>query len=247
MEPIKTIRLGETPSTNQYLHDYRGDEGSLMTVVTAEHQTAGRGQGSNTWESEAGKNLLFSIKARPEGLAARRQFVMLEAGALAVRDALAHYAEGFTVKWPNDIYWRDLKISGTLSECTVTGGLVGSCVLGTGINVNQREFTGGAPNPVSLCRVTGHNVSRDEVLGAVIERFAHYLGMVNGGEYGAVHALYAAALYRRTGLHAYRDASDDFMATVERIEPDGRLVLRKAGGEVREYLFKEVEHIIIKS
>lgn len=244
MELIKTIRLDETTSTNLYLRNYAGDEGRLMTVVTAEHQTAGRGQGRNTWESEAGKNLLFSIKTRPERLAARRQFAMLEAGALAVRDALAAYADGITVKWPNDVYWHDLKISGTLSECTVSGGLVGTCVLGTGININQQTFTGGAPNPVSLCHVTGHDVCRDEVLDAVITRFAHYLGMVNAGAYDDIDALYAAALYRRTGLHAYRDASGEFMAEVERVEPDGRLVLRKADGEVKEYLFKEVEHVI---
>ena len=244
MELIKTIRLDETTSTNLYLRNYAGDEGRLMTVVTAEHQTAGGRQGGKTRESEGGEHLPVSIKTRPERLAARRQFAMLEAGALAVRDALAAYADGITVKWPNDVYWHDLKISGTLSECTVSGGLVGTCVLGTGININQQTFTGGAPNPVSLCHVTGHDVCRDEVLDAVITRFAHYLGMVNAGAYDDIDALYAAALYRRTGLHAYRDASGEFMAEVERVEPDGRLVLRKADGEVKEYLFKEVEHVI---
>lgn len=240
---IKIIRLDETDSTNRYLRDYRGEEGGMMTVVTASHQTAGRGQGRNSWESEAGQNLLFSIKTYPEGLAARRQFVMLEAGALAVRDALAQYADGFTVKWPNDVYHGDMKISGTLSECTISGGLVGACIMGTGINVNQRTFVSDAPNPVSLAAVVGHDVSLDVVLDDVLRRFSAYLGMVNSGRYDGVHDRYCACMYRREGLHAYRDAAGEFAAGIERVEPDGHLVLKRADDSVSRYMFKEVEFI----
>ena len=70
---IKTIRLSETDSTNRFMREYAGEEGELMTVATTDYQTAGRGQGRNTWESEAGKNLLFSIKTYPRRLQARRQ------------------------------------------------------------------------------------------------------------------------------------------------------------------------------
>ena len=243
-EPVKIIALGETDSTNRFMREYTGGEGRLMTVVTAEHQTAGRGQGRNTWESEAGKNLLFSVLTRPSGLAARRQFVMLEAGALAVRDALAAVIGETTVKWPNDVYWRDMKISGTLSECTISGGLVGRCILGTGINVNQRRFVSDAPNPVSLAMITGRDADRLGLLRQFIARFSHYLGMVNDGQYDAIHGLYAEALYRRTGRHAWRDAGGCFTATVERVEPDGRLVLRRDDGRLSTYMFKEVEHVI---
>ena len=247
MENIKIIRLDETTSTNLYLRDYTEDEGRLMTVVTAEHQTAGRGQGRNSWESAPGENLLFSVKVRPRGLQARRQFVMLEAGALAVRDALSQYAGDITVKWPNDVYWRDMKSRGTLAAWTVSGAPVRACILGPGLNVNQREFVSGAPNPVSLCQITGRKVSRAEVLDKFITRFAGYLSLINAGRYDGIHALYCASLYRRTGLHAWRDAAGGFTASIERVEPDGRLVLRKADGEVNEYLFKEVEYVRIKS
>lgn len=244
MEKIKTINLSETDSTNRFLREYRGEEGTLMTVVTAEHQTAGRGQGRNMWESEAGKNLLFSVKTYPKGLAARRQFVMLEAGALAVCAALSRYADGFTVKWPNDVYWRDMKISGTLSECAVSGGMVGGCVLGTGVNVNQHVFVGGAPNPVSLSMILGRDVDRGEVLAAFLERFESYLDRIDSGRYDGIDRRYAASLYRRTGFHAYRDASGSFTAAIERVETDGRLVLRRNDGRLGTYMFKEVETII---
>ena len=239
----KIIRIGETDSTNRFLREYKGEEGSLMTVAAADYQTAGRGQGSNTWESEAGKNLLFSILTHPERLGAQRQFVMLEAGSLAVRDALSPYADGFSVKWPNDVYWHDMKISGTLSECTISHGFVSRCIMGTGININQRTFVSDAPNPVSLAQITGHDVSREIVMESVIGRLGHYLGMITEDRYDEIHALYHEALYRREGLHAYRDTTDCFMAAIRGIEPDGRLVLRRADGSERTYMFKEVEFI----
>lgn len=244
MEDIKIIRICETDSTNRYLHGYDGEEGGLMTVVVAEYQSAGHGQGGSKWESEPGKNLLFSVMTRPERLDVRRQFVMLEAGALAVRDALARYAGGMTVKWPNDVYWHDMKISGTLSECTVAGGLVGRCILGTGVNVNQRKFTGDAPNPVSLGLILDREVDRSEVLASFLDSFRTLFGMVNAGRYDEVDRLYAESLYRREGFHAYRDKGGAFMAAIERIEPDGRLVLRREDGGVSAYMFKEVEAVI---
>lgn len=244
MEDIKIIRLDETDSTNHYLHGYRGGEGRLMTVATAEYQSAGHGQGGNTWESEVGKNLLFSVMVRPKQLDVRRQFVMLEAGALAVRDALARYAGDMTVKWPNDVYWRDMKISGTLSECTVAGGCVGRCILGTGINVNQHVFPASVPNPVSLSGIVGRDVDRGEVLAAFLESFRTLLGMVDACEYDEVDRRYASSLYRREGFHAYRDKGGCFKAAIHRIEPDGRLVLRREDGSLSRYMFKEVEAVI---
>lgn len=244
MENIKIIRLDETDSTNRFLQDYGGEEGAVMTIATAEHQTAGRGQGRNTWESEAGRNLLFSIKTRPKALAAGRQFVMLESGALAILDVLSAYADGFTVKWPNDVYWRDKKISGTLSECTVNRGCVGTCILGTGININQQTFTSGAPNPVSLSMITGCEVSRDDVMNSFLTAFKGYLDKVNSGRYDEIDGLYAASLYRRNGYHAYRDDEGTFTAAIESVASDGRLTLRRSDGRMKTYMFKEVEYII---
>lgn len=244
MERIKIIHIDETDSTIRWMRGYRGEEGSLMTVVAAEYQSAGRGQGSNRWESEAGCNLLFSIRVRPVSVPAARQYVMLEAESLAVRDALALHADGITIKWPNDIYHADRKISGTLSECAVSGGMIKSCVIGTGINVNQRLFTSDAPNPVSLRAITGRATDREELLRAVLERFGIYLGMVNGGRYDEIHDLYRRSLYRREGFHRYRDSGGEFMAAIEDIGPDGRLMLRRADGSLGSYLFKEVSFII---
>ena len=101
-KPYTYKPLEETDSTIRYMREEMPDNKHFMTIVRAEYQTAGRGQGNNTWESERGKNLLCSIRISPEGLPANRQYVILQAAALAVRDTLTEYTDGITIKWPND-------------------------------------------------------------------------------------------------------------------------------------------------
>lgn len=267
MEDIKIIELDEIDSTNRYLHDYNGEEGHKMTIVVCQTQTAGRGNGSNTWESEAGKNLTFSVKFHPNGVPANRQYVLLEAMALAVRNVLSKEVEsirswsmledydfmfgrsvasgidcrGFTIKWPNDIYWDDRKISGTLSECEINSQGVKSCIIGTGININQREFLSDAPNPISLSQIMRRNISIKRILSSVTEYFLGYLDMVNNGEYDAIHDEYMNVLYRRIGSYGYEDANGEFYARIEDVRHDGYLLLRRDDGTLSEYEFKEVK------
>ena len=107
----KIIRLKEIDSTNRFLRELKDEQEDEMVVAVADFQTAGKGQGSHTWESEAGKNLLFSIKVHPRWVPVRQQFLLSMAGAIAIKEALETYVDGITLKWPNDVYWNDKKIS----------------------------------------------------------------------------------------------------------------------------------------
>ena len=244
MKKTIIIHLRETDSTNHLLRDYKDDGSADIVVVTADHQTAGRGQGTNTWESEADKNLLFSIKVRPEKVPIRMQNMLSMTEALAVKEALDSYAEGITLKWPNDVYWHDQKISGTLIETTLAHQHISSCIFGTGINVNQVAFVSDAPNPVSLEQILGHEVAVDEVLQRVLTAFEKYYELLDEGDYGDISALYHLALYRRKGYHRYRDADGAFEGALVEVEDDGHLILHDRQGVMRSYLFKEVEFVL---
>ena len=237
------IHLDETPSTNTFLKEYAPADDTGLVVATAEYQSRGRGQGTNRWESERGQNLLFSILVFPKGIAASRQYVLSMAGALALKAALDPYTEGISLKWPNDVYWHDRKISGTLIETALAGSTIRRCVFGTGINVNQTRFYSDAPNPVSLHQILGRSVNRDELLQQVLGRFSHYYGMALDGEGARLSALYHEALYRKAGVWPFRDADGVFRATIQGVEPDGRLVLLDTGGRTRRYAFKEVRFL----
>ena len=111
------IQLNTTDSTNNYLKK-RSKEDDLpeFTLVTASHQTAGRGQRGNFWESNPSDNLLFSLLVRPAKLPIQEQFMLSEAVSISLVKTLLKYAEDFTIKWPNDIYWQNKKICGILIE-----------------------------------------------------------------------------------------------------------------------------------
>lgn len=240
----KIVNLEEVDSTNRFLHDYTPAAGEEMTIVTARFQTAGRGQGSNRWESKAGDNLLFSLLVHPVRVPLALRFLLSEAGALALKEALDSYTDGIRVKWPNDIYWQDRKISGTLIETHVCGGSLQDFIFGCGVNVNQTEFVSDAPNPVSLRQIIGRQVPTEEVLGRIMEAFGKYYGMVVDGQYAGIAARYDEVLYRRHGFFPYRDQDGAFEGAIVEVEDDGRLVLRDRPGSLRRYAFKEVEYIL---
>ena len=242
----KIIHLAQTASTNDYLRALPSPQDDSMTVVYADWQTAGRGQGSNKWESEAGKNLLFSILVCPTSIDITRQFVLSMAGALAVKAALDKYTDGISLKWPNDIYWRDRKISGTLIETTVKGKTLERCVYGIGLNVNQHEFRSNAPNPVSLYNIIGVEIPLNEVLDAVLLSFNEYYQRAIEGDISGIIHEYNAALFRREGLHAYEDCAthEHFEARISRVAPNGCLHLIDANGQERTYWMKEVRFIL---
>ena len=87
---FRMLELDEVTSTNDFLRGYKSVDGERrITLVTAEYQTAGRGAGTNHWESQRGENLLFSLLVHPRHIPADRMFVMSEIMSLAVREAIA--------------------------------------------------------------------------------------------------------------------------------------------------------------
>ena len=241
---MKIIRFDEIDSTNSFLHGYHEGDDVETVVAVAEYQTAGRGQGTNHWESERGKNITMSVRIAPKGVKAAEQYVLSMCMALAVKDVLSEHAEGMTVKWPNDIYWNDKKISGTLIETTIAGKNVKTCIFGTGINVNQTVFRSDAPNPVSIKQIVGHEVDREELLKKVMRNLEKYLKIVYSGERKKIHDAYMNCLYRKEGVHKYRDNNGTFEASIERVEDSGHLVLRSTDGRERRYGFKEVAFVL---
>ncbi len=215
-----------------------------FTIVVTEEQTAGRGQKGNSWESEKGKNILFSLLCHPEFVRASQQFLLSQCIALAIRGALAEHVEGVTVKWPNDIYVGDKKISGTLIECDLMGKSIANCIIGTGVNINQEVFVSDAPNPISLKLLTGKDYDREEILADIVERFTTLYDRLQNGEAEAIRDEYMQCLYRKDGMHEYEDVRGRFMAEIADVEPTGHLLLRFENGNTVRYEFKEVKFIL---
>ena len=250
MKKIKWHRSDSIGSTNTYLRELNGGDPAYdYEVAVADFQTAGRGQKGNTWESEQGKNLLFSILAHPKGIKVQEQFYISEAIALAVSDAVIavagpEYAADFSVKWSNDIYYKDFKMAGILIENTLQGSSILDTVVGVGLDVNQEVFVSDAPNPISLKNITGRDYDRDALLDDIIARFIGYMELDTPSQRAGVDELYRNRLYRRQGYYTFRDENGVFEACIEGIRPDGCLMLQTRSGEHRTYEFKQVQFVL---
>ena len=165
---MKILHFDEINSTNVYLYDKISENNDISdTVVVAAHQTAGRGMDKNRWESEAGKNLLFSMALKVNFLEAENQFKISQAVSVAIVETLQKIINSnkFFIKWPNDIYYGDKKLAGMLIQNTVEGRMMGVSIIGIGLNVNQIEFSKDIPNPISLKMIAKEiNLENIEIL-----------------------------------------------------------------------------------
>ena len=106
------------------------------TVISAGFQEAGRGQIGSSWTASAGKNLLLSVIPYPRWLAARQQFTLSQAVALAVADTISSATGKMAeVKWPNDVYLEGKKLAGILIQNSLSGTYLQNAVVGIGLNV----------------------------------------------------------------------------------------------------------------
>ena len=231
----KIVHIDETDSTNRWLKDH--GEGTM--VVATDYQTAGKGCGSNAWESERGKNLTFSMLIHPDGIAAREQFRITEVVSVALCRTLQPYIYNkVEIKWPNDIYVGDRKLCGILIENRLQGNVIVDCIIGIGLNVNQRVFLSDAPNPVSMYQLTGQETDRGAILADFLRTFdQEWQNKTNGSEYREL-------LYRKGKDGLYEAKTGRFVARLADVLPDGKLLLVDEEGKEHTYAFKEVSFII---
>src|SRR4029077_2304643 len=131
------IVLEQTGSTNDAILQIANANSKEGLVVFAEHQTAGRGQRGNRWESAAGKGLWFSILLRPE-------IQLSDSGRLtiwaieAISDVIRiEFGLAPAIKLPNDVQLNGHKVAGVLVEMRAQDKAPHLAVVGIGVNVNQ--------------------------------------------------------------------------------------------------------------
>jgi BirA family transcriptional regulator, biotin operon repressor / biotin---[acetyl-CoA-carboxylase] ligase len=243
---LTTYFIPQTLSTNALLRQMvREQDLADGFVVHTDFQEAGKGQAGNSWESAEGENLLFSMVLYPVQIAIEEQFLLSQLVSVAIKRALDEYVEDISVKWPNDIYWKDKKLAGILIESSLQGARIKSMVVGVGLNVNQTEFVSNAPNPVSLRQIIGHPVDRMRLLDTVRDNILElYAGMDAGVDAERIRAEYAQMLYRKQGLHLFKAGEEHFEASIHAVHPDGKLELKTEDGQSRGFYFKEVGFVV---
>lgn len=167
----KICWLESTDSTNKELRK-RLDQSDNLSIIAAEMQSAGRGQGDHTWHSAPGLNLTFSILLRHRCLKASDALAVTSIMALGIRDYLHTKGIEPWIKWPNDIWVGDKKICGILVENCIHAGAIDFSIVGVGLDLNQTDWPAELPNPVSLKELTGKDYDTHEELRQLSEALA---------------------------------------------------------------------------
>ncbi len=131
------IVLEQTTSTNDVVLQMANGGAPEGLVVFAEHQSAGRGQRGNIWESAAGKGLWFSVLLRPKVALSDPVELAQRAADIVARTIQSEFQLSAVVKMPNDIYIENRKVAGVLVEMRAQPKAPHLAVLGIGVNVNQ--------------------------------------------------------------------------------------------------------------
>jgi len=234
--------IKQTPSTNALSWEMNREK-SLTEgfVVYTDFQTEGKGQPGNSWESAITKNLLFSMVIHPLQVPVTQVFLISQLVSVALKTTLDEYTADITVKWPNDIYWKDLKLGGILIENSLQGNKIKTVVIGIGLNVNQKSFESDAPNPVSLLQITGKSTNRKQLLQNIQ---MNILSLYNSLDTKKIRTKYAESMYRMDGFHLYKAENETFSGKITGVMPDGQLVVETANGEQKGFYFKEVQFVI---
>ena len=153
LDPLcRTLNLcvmPETESTNTLLREKANNGFPEGTVVLANTQTKGRGRRGRSFYSPADTGLYLSILLRPDGMTPDQAVKITTMAAVAVCEAVEEISGKETwIKWVNDIYQEGRKISGILTEASISmeNGSVEYVILGIGVNVYPPK--GGFPEEI---------------------------------------------------------------------------------------------------
>jgi len=239
------ITLKEVDSTSNFLKNILSNSKPLVegTVIMAEGQYAGRGQQQNKWHSEPGKNLTFSLLLKPTFLSLANQFDLTRAISIGVIKALEPLLGGhLKIKWPNDIYYADRKLGGILIENIVQGDQIKNSVIGIGLNINQVNFPGYVPNPVSLKQILHTDYDLHLLLSEICKNIeAAYLNL-KAGKLEHIRKAYLERLYWLNVDKSFKANGLAFNGIIKGVKPNGLLLIQTETNEV-EYNLKEIEFL----
>ena len=205
--------------------------------ILARRQTAGRGRRGRGWADPKG-NFAATLVLCPVGdpaTIALRSFV----ASLALFDAcvgLTGRAEGFALKWPNDVLLNGGKLAGILLESAGQGGTVMRLSIGIGVNLVEappvESVEDGALRPVSLLSETGIQVQPVEFLTHLAAAYARYEEQFAMLGFGPIRTAWLDRAAKLGQVITARTGNSETTGTFETVDGGGNLVLLTPKGRV---------------
>ena len=232
-------------STNAYLQRQQSERDIRNWVVSTDEQTAGKGMGSNGWESEVGKNLTFSLAIDVGFLPAERQFLLSEAVALGLYETLIPLipVEKLHIKWPNDIYYENRKLAGILINSTIKANMMDVSIIGIGLNVNQIQFQDWPTHPISLKQITEKEYDLQPLLEQVAESIYNKVEVLKTNPTD-IEQEYLKRLFRYRTWADYEINGKTLRLFMTGIDKFGRLQLIDETQQSYRFEIKEIKFVL---
>jgi BirA family biotin operon repressor/biotin-[acetyl-CoA-carboxylase] ligase len=237
------IKLGSVSSTNSYVSGLlHGENRTDPLVVVADYQEAGRGQGTHSWQSRKGENLLMSLLLFPAFLSASSQFQLSKVASLALCDTLETLGVASSIKWPNDILSGRGKIAGTLIEHGISGSSISHSIIGIGLNLNQSEFPE-FPNPAtSVFLEKGIRLKPGEVARRLNAHFQERYENLEHQSFSSLEQDYLEKLHLLHQEASFRSGKRVFRGFIRGVNEFGELLM-ETEGKLQTYSHGAIEFV----
>lgn len=240
----RLIHLQQIDSTNRFAKDLIANNTPTHgTVILADYQTNGRGQASNVWVSQSGKNLLASIILKPKKLAIQDQFLVNMMLSVTIAQVLEQEcSQKVNIKWPNDIYIDNQKIGGLLIESISSGSAIKWMVSGIGVNINQVIFPKEISPVCSLQMVTGREHDVKSILVKICKQLEKWIDTFNQNNFDEIQNTYFNRLFRYKEVATYKIGGQKVLAEIVGVTNTGQLLV-SITNEVHSFFPKEIEFV----
>ena len=246
---LNTARMGrpvfcfdEITSTNQYIKKIAEEGAPEGTLVIADEQTKGKGRSGRVWKTPKGTAVAMSLLLRPHMPPSKISMVTLVMGLSVTRACTDLYDLQAGIKWPNDVVVDGKKLCGILTELSMELMTVNYVVIGTGINVNVREFPEElSSTATSLLLQLGHETGRAELIACCMKYFEQYYECFEQTvDLSLLMDEYNSLLLNRNRIVRVLDPAGEYQGLALGINREGELLVRREDGSVTKVYAGEV-------
>ena len=236
---MQIIKFNSIDSTNSYIENLINKiDLEDFSAVVADYQTDGCGQYGTKWSSERGKNLLISIFKKNIQTNIKNQFYINMRVSLAVFMTLKSLEiPELSIKWPNDILYRNYKISGILVKLIIKNKSIQHAIIGIGINVNQNNFEN-LPNAISISNIINDRYDLNDLRNILMKKLSFYF---NVKDFFELKDSYERVLFRRNKSSEFvTKEKHNFLGIIEGVSNSGKLCI-KIDGFSEEFDVKSIK------
>lgn len=220
-------------STNTFLKQHF--DSNKISICISECQVGGNGRFHRNWFSPFGINLYMSFRFRIQKDISELGGLTL-AVSVATMNTLKKFGVESKIKWPNDVYCNDQKISGNLIEIFAESNSTADAIIGIGLNINMDEIqTDDKLHWTSILKETGKIADRNKIAATLISELCKQLDLFS--KTGISHFLNVVheSDYLQNKQITVTQSSNAFKGTASGIDEFGRLILTLNDGTTRHF------------